>query len=280
MLIDGRHIADVLLKKTAAEVTVLKQLGVVPKLAVVLVGNDKPSQKYVKMKKDAAERVGIDFDLVHLPADIDKKTIISTIKTLQADLTLSGLMIQLPLPEPLFTTDVLNVIDPDKDVECLTDVNLGKLVMKTNNLTPPTAGSVMHILDELQVDLKGKNVTIMGTGVLVGKPLAIMMMNKEASVTTCNVYTKNIKEKCLEADIIITGVGKKDILRGDMVKPSAIVIDTGISFEGNKVYGDVHMEEVAPIASHITPTPGGVGPVTVSHLLWNTVLCAKMKRQK
>lgn len=280
MLIDGRHIADVLLKKTAAEVTALKQLGVVPKLAVVLVGEDKPSQKYVKMKRDAAERVGIDFTLVRLPANIDKKTIISTIKNLQEDPTLSGLIIQLPLPEPLFTTDILNAIDPDKDVECLTDANLGKLVMKTNDLTPPTAGSVMHILDELHVDLKGKNVTIIGTGVLVGKPLAIMMMNKEASVTTCNIYTNDISEKCLAADIIVTGVGKKDLLRGNMVKPGAIVIDTGISFEGNKVYGDVNMEEVAPIASHITPTPGGVGPVTVSHLLWNTVLCAKMKRQK
>jgi methylenetetrahydrofolate dehydrogenase (NADP+)/methenyltetrahydrofolate cyclohydrolase len=138
----------------------------------------------------------------------------------------------------------------------------------------------MHILHELHINLAGKNIVIIGTGMLVGKPLAIMMMNEEASVMTCNSQTKDIKEKCLQADIIVTGVGKKNILRGDMVKPGTIVIDTGISFEDKKIYGDANFAEVAPLASYITPTPGGVGPVTVAHLLWNTVLCAKNSNLK
>jgi len=280
MLIDGRHIAEQLLKKTAEEVATLKELGCVPKLAVVLVGEDKPSKNYVQMKRKAAEQVGIAFALVTLPSTVEKETIIKTIYDLQSDPSLSGLIIQLPLPEPLFTSDVLNAIDADKDVECLTNENLGKLVMKTNVLVPPTAGSVMHIIDELAVDLKGKNVTLIGTGILVGKPLAIMMMNKEASITTCNIYTQDIKEKCLDADIIITGVGKKNLLRGDMVKEGVIVIDTGISYEGKKLSGDACVDEIAPHAAYITPTPGGVGPITVSHLLWNTVLCAKQQLKK
>ena len=278
MLIDGHHIATKLEQKTAKEVIALKALGIVPKLAVVLVGNDMPSAKYVDMKKRAAEKIGIDFTLVTLPAEIDKKTIIAHIEQLQQDPSLSGLIIQLPLPEPLFTPEVLNAVKPELDVECLTDANLGKLVMKTNNLTPPTAGAVMHIFDDMQIDLKGKQVCIVGAGMLVGKPLSIMMMNKEATVTTCTVYTKKLKEKCLEADIIVTGVGKPHIVTADMVRPDAIVIDTGIWFDDQKkVHGDTDWQDISEKGSRVTPTPGGVGPITVSHLLWNTVVCAKNK---
>ena len=152
--------------------------------------------------------------------------------------------------------------------------------MNTHHTTPPTPGAVITILEELAVELRGKNVTIIGTGALVGKPLAIILMNKGASVTTCNSKTKNIKEKCLAADIIVTGVGKKDLLRDDMVSAGAIVIDTGIAFENGKVYGDVNVAEVAEKAAFVTPTPGGVGPITVALLLWNTVLCAEKKNQE
>ncbi len=278
MLIDGHHIAKKLEQKTAKEVIALKALGIVPKLAVVLVGNDMPSKKYVDMKKRAAEKIGIDFTLVTLPKDIDKEIIIANIDQLQQDPRLSGLIIQLPLPEPLFTTEVLNAVKPELDVECLTNTNLGRLVMKTNSLTPPTAGAVMHIFDDMQIDLKGKQVCIVGAGMLVGKPLSIMMMNKEATVTTCTIYTKNLKEKCLDADIIITGVGKPHIVTADMVRPDAIVIDTGIWFdEQKKVHGDTDWQNISKKGATVTPTPGGVGPITVSHLLWNAVLCAKNK---
>ena len=147
--------------------------------------------------------------------------------------------------------------------------------MKTNYIVPPTPGAVMSILHKLEVDLIGKNVTIIGAGALVGKPLAIMMMNERASVSVCNSKTKDTKEKCLGSDIIVTGVGRKNILRGDMVKSGAIVIDTGVCFEEGKMYGDVNVDEVLQKADFVTPTPGGVGPITVARLLRNTVVCTK-----
>lgn len=279
MLIDGRTIAERLHEQTAREVALLKESGVTPKLAVILVGDDAPSTKYVQMKEQAAKKAGIDFILHRLPADVSKAAIINDIKKLQEDTTLSGLIVQLPLPEPLFTTDVLNAIDPARDIECLTDANIGRLVMRTNIITPPTAGAVMHIIDTLQINLAGKEVCIVGAGMLVGKPLSIMMMNKEATVTTCNIHTKNIQEKCLIADIIVTGVGKPHIVTADMVRPDAVVIDTGIWFdEQKKVHGDTDWREISEKGASVTPTPGGVGPVTVSYLLHNTVLCAKARQ--
>jgi len=286
MLINGKEIAKQIRAKTARKVEELKSpkgvplgRGITPKLAVVLVGEDKPSQTYVRKKGQAAEKVGIDFDLYELPSNITQEEIINKLEEIQADKKLTGLIVQLPLPEQLYTTDVLNTVRPDIDVDCLTDVNLGKLVMKTNYIVPPTPGAVMSILYDLEVDLIGKNVTIIGVGALVGKPLAIMMMNERASVSTCNSKTRDTKEKCLNSDIIITGVGRKNILRGDMIKPGAIVIDTGVCFEDGKMSGDVNVEEVLEKTAHVTPTPGGVGPITVARLLWNTVVCAEKKQK-
>lgn len=280
MLIDGKAIAEKIEAETARRVALLKEKGARPKLAVFLIGEDKPSQKYVKKKGEAASRVGIEFALCELPGDIGMAELIDKIEDVQhpADTggeELSGIIIQLPLPEHLYTTEVLNVIHPEIDVDCLTDVNMGKLVMKTNHIVPPTPGAVITIIKDLGVNLTGKNVTIIGAGALVGKPLSIMMMNERASVVTCNSATRDIKEKCLSADIIVTGVGKKDVVRGDMVAPGAIVIDTGVAFENGKMYGDVNVEEALVNAARVTPTPGGVGPLTVARLLWNTVLCAE-----
>ena len=274
-LIDGKAIAERIHEKTRAKVAELNTRGQGISLAVVLVGADKPSQTYVRKKGESAKAVGIDFVLHEMPATATEHDIIECIETLQADPTLTGLIVQLPLPEALYTTNVLNAINPQIDVDCLTDVNLGKLVMRTNTIVPPTPGAVLSIIHELHVDLVGKNVVIIGVGALVGKPLAIMMMNERASVTTCNSATQGIKEKCLNADIIVTGVGRKDVLRGDMVKTGAIVIDTGVCFVDGKMYGDVNVAEVEKIATHVTPTPGGVGPITVARLLWNTALLAE-----
>ncbi len=273
-LINGKSIANQLLEQTKQQVSALKAQSIVPKLAVVLVGDDKPSTTYVRKKGQACALVGIDFDLHTLPADISKAEIISTLKTIQEDTALSGVIVQLPLPEPLYTTEVLNAIRPEFDVDCLTDANLGKLVMKTNTIVPPTPGAVMAILNDLEVDVAGKNITIVGTGALVGKPLAIILMNKEATVTTCNIQTKDLRTKCLSADILISAVGKKDLIRGNMVKPGAIVIDSGVDYVNKVMFGDVNVAEVSEVASYVTPTPGGVGPITVAKLLWNTVVLA------
>jgi len=274
-IINGRAIADKILKKTAIRVAKLKKKKITSKLAVILVGNDKPSQSYVRMKELAAKKIGMDFALYIYPENITQKELTAEINKIQKDKKLSGLIVQLPLPNHLYTTEVLNTIKPEIDVDCLTDTNLGKLLMKTNYLTPPTPAAAIVILQELKINPAGKNITIIGMGALVGKPLAIIMVNERANVVTCNSQTKNIEEKCLTADIIITGVGKRNILKGNMVKPGAIVIDTGICFEKGKVYGDIDFEEVIKKASFVTPTPGGVGPITIANLLYNTLLCAE-----
>lgn len=274
-LIDGQAIAKKINTQTAKQITELKKQGLTPKLAVILVGDHKPSQTYVRKKGQAATQVGLDFNLYELPKSISQADLITKINEIQTDNKLSGLIVQLPLPAHLYATEVLNAIKPKFDVDCLTDVNLGKLVMKTNYLVPPTPGAVMSILHELKVDLAGKNVNIIGVGALVGKPLAIMMMNERAAVTTCNSATQNTQAKSLAADIIVTGVGKKDMVRADMVKPGAIVIDTGVCFVDGKMHGDVNVAEVLTKAAYVTPTPGGVGPITVARLLKNTVICAQ-----
>ncbi|KKQ41329.1 MAG: Bifunctional protein FolD [Candidatus Magasanikbacteria bacterium GW2011_GWA2_37_8] len=277
-LIDGKLIAKTIesqLKRT------IKKTGLKPKLAVVLVGDDKPSKVYVRRKAEAAARVGIDFALHLLPAKISKKQLIKKIIQIQKDKKLSGLIIQLPLPEPLYTTEVLNAVKPELDVDCLTDTNIGKLIMKTFSLLPPTPGAVLAILKWLKIKPAGKIIAILGTGALVGKPLSVILANDGATVIACNSRTRNIKEKCLKADIIVTAVGKKrNLLTADMVKRGAIVIDTGIVFENNKMYGDVDFANVQKKASYITPVPGGVGPITVSLLLQNTLTAAKLKSKK
>jgi len=280
ILINGKQLAAEINKKTARAVRVLKQRDFIPKLAVIFVGNDKPSATYIQKKQEAAEQVGIDFAIHRFPASISKKELIKKINTIQKDKKTVGLIIQLPLPERLYTPEVLNAINPEIDVDCLTDTNSGKLVMGTSWLTPPTPTAVLEVLKSIKINLHGKNVTIVGTGALVGRPLAIMMANAGASVITCNKRTNNTKEKCLEADIVVAAVGKKDLIRGDMIRPNTIVIDTGIAFEKGKMYGDVNRAEVIKKCSYLTPTPGGIGPITVALLLHNTLLCAKRHQKK
>ncbi len=276
-IIDGKAIAAKIEIEIMGQIASLKEKGITPKLAVVLVGEDRPSQIYIKRKKEAAERVGIEFALHQLPENITKDELVQAINKIQTDPLLTGLIIQLPLPERLYVPEVLNAIHTDIDVDCLTDCNIGKLVMKTNLIEPPTPWAVIKTLKEINFNLAGKNAVILGAGALVGKPLAIMLVNELASVTTCNSHTKDIKNKCLDADVIICAVGKKDLLTADMVKKGAVVIDTGIVYVDGKMYGDVDFAKVSKKTSFITPTPGGIGPITVAKLLLNSVICAKKK---
>src|SRR3989344_6028316 len=279
-IIDGKAIAAKIEAEITNRVVLLKQKGITPKLAVVLVGEDRPSRIYIKRKKEAAERVGIDFTLHEFPENIAKEDLIRAVNKIQKeDPLLTGLIIQLPLPERLYRPEVLNAINTDIDVDCLTDCNIGKLVMKTNLIEPPTPWAVIKTFKEISFNLAGKNIVIVGAGALVGKPLAIMLVNELASVTTCNSRTKNTKKKCLEADVIICAVGKKNLLTADMVKKGTVVIDTGIVYTDGKMHGDVDFEPVSKKASFITPTPGGIGPITVAKLLLNTVICAEKKNE-
>jgi len=267
-IISGKFIAEAIDEKTAKAVSKLTESGVKPHLCVFLVGDDKPSRIYIKKKEQAAKRLGIAFTLKEFPAGTPRNELSDALKNVQSDPTITGLIVQLPIPESLYPS-LINEIEPSLDVDCLTETNLGKLIMNTGTIAPPTPGAVLAILEHLRVDLLGKTITIVGTGVLVGKPLAIMLMNVGATVTTCNEFTENIKERCLSADILISAVGKKDLIRGDMVKSGAIVIDAGVDFENNQMFGDINVDEVASIASYYTPTPGGVGPITVAQLLSN-----------
>lgn len=274
-LVNGLLIAEKIRHQVAKDVKLLKQQNIHPKLGVIFVGDSKPSQTYIRKKQEAATETGVDFVLKQYPANITKEKLIAEIKTIQTKKKLSGLIIQLPLPEHLYVSEVLNAINPNIDVDCLTDTNLGKLVMETNFIFPPTPYAVITVLKNLGIKIAGKNITIVGMGALVGKPLAIILANEGASLTTCNSKTKNLQDKCLTADIIVTGVGKKDLLRAAMIKKGTIVIDTGIVFENGKMYGDANRKEVLAKAAYLTPTPGGVGPITVALLLKNTITCAQ-----
>lgn len=274
-IINGTEIAKKIHAETTARVASLKDQGITVKLAVILVGDDEASALYVKKKGEAAKKVGMEFELHAYPQTISQKELENEIKKIQQDPLLSGLIVQLPIPENFYPA-VLNAVDPTFDVDCLTHDNLGKIVMGTNVIVPPTPGAVLTILKDIDIELKGKTIVVIGAGVLVGKPLSILLMNEQATVITCNEFTPNIKTYTLGADIIISGVGKKHIITEDMVKEGAVVIDAGVDFENNQMFGDVHFEHVQHKASHITPTPGGVGPLTVAHLLLNTATLATL----
>ncbi len=274
-LIDGKQIAATVLAKVQAQTAVLKRQNITPKLVVVLVGNDQPSHTYVRRKQQAAEKCGITCEITYLPETISQEDLIDRLYLLQSDASLSGIIVQIPLPEHLYTPTVLNAIQPEYDVDCLTHTNLGRLVMKDAPWLPPTPAACLEIIKSLGMDVVGKNVVIIGTGALVGKPLSVILMNERASVTTVNSLTKDRETKCLSADIIITGVGKAGMVNGAMVRPGAVVIDAGVCYVDGVMRGDANVDEIVDHA-YITPTPGGVGPITVAKLLANTVTAAAL----
>jgi len=276
-LIDGQAVAKKINALTKHAAAKLGEKGIVPKLAVVLVGENKASQVYVGRKENMARELGIDFTLHQFPAKISKEKLLAELEVIQADPALSGVIIQLPLPEELYVRGVMDAIKPELDVDCLTDFNLGKLASKANELDPPTAGAVMEIFRELRINLVGKNVVVIGAGVLVGRPLALLLMNARATVTVCNSKTIDVAKKCQAADIVVSCVGQRNLVSGSMIKPGAIVIDAGFVFENGTVSGDVNVAEVLNVAGFVTPTPGGLGPITVAKLLQNVVLSAGRK---
>ncbi len=277
-IVDGKQIAESILDDLKARVQNLKNKGVEPALAVVLVGDNKPSQTYVKKKGEAAEKIGLTFFKFEFPASISKDDLISEIKKIQAEKNLSGLILQLPVPEALwpFTREIVNNIDINIDVDCLSHLALGRVMMNESPLTPPTPGAIMEILKHHKVDLKGKEVCLVGRGDLIGKPLAAMLNHEPVTLTTCGKSTPDLSVYTKTADIIITGVGKKDLVTGEMVKEGCVVVDAGVSFEDGKMYGDINFESISKKASNVTPTPGGVGPITVAKLLENTVKAAEI----
>ncbi len=279
-LINGTQLAKDLRNNIKADVASLAADGITPHLGVILVGDNAASKTYVGVKKRAAEKAGMMFTLVHLPEASTTAEVMVAVQELQSDESLHGLIVQLPLPDHIDANDVLAMLDPEKDVDCLTETNLGKLIFETHTFVPPTPGAVMAAIAAAGVtELAGKNITLVGTGQLVGRPLSAVLINTKASVTTVNETTKDIREKCLAADIIVSGVGKAGVVTGDMISDKTIVIDTGVDYVDGKITGDVDIASLEGRDVQVTPTPGGIGPVTVAKLLENTLLAAKAYAQ-
>lgn len=279
-ILDGKLVASVTRQNIKAEVEEIKALNLDRPvgLAVILVGDDPASQVYVRNKMKGCEEVGIKSFMCGLPADSTFEQVADTIKSLNANPEVSGIILQLPLPKHLDENPLLDLIDPAKDVDGCHYVQKGRLWTGRECLIACTPFGIMRILEHYNIELEGKNAVVVGRSNLVGKPLAQLLLDKNATVTICHSRTKNLGEITRQADIVCVAIGKAKFLKADMVKEGAVVVDVGMDRDENgKLCGDVDFENVAPKCSYITPVPGGVGPMTVTMLLQNTVRAYKQQ---
>lgn len=277
MILDGKALSTKVKDRVKQEISNLPKNDNIPTLAVVLVGDDPASAIYVRNKKRACEYVGIKSVSVTLGQDTTQEKLEQTLNDLNNDKSINGILLQLPLPKGLDERKALNCIAPEKDVDGLSSVNLGKLITKEVGITPCTPTGVMEFFKEYNIDLTGKNVVIINRSILVGKPLALMMLNANATVTICHSKTQNISEYTKKADVIVTAVGKSKFLTEDMVKDGAVVIDVSIVRTEAGLCGDADYENIKDKASYITPVPGGVGPMTIAMLMENTLKAYKLQ---
>ena len=278
-LIDGKSLAKKVQATVATEVEQLKQeKNIVPGLAVILIGDDPASHAYVKMKAKACENVGF-YSITHsMPDTISQDEIIATIEMMNGNPRIDGILVQLPLPKHVDTDKILEVIDPKKDVDGFHAYNVGRLVTGLDSFVACTPLGVMKMFEEYKIDLRGQDVCVVGASNIVGKPMASLLLNAEATVTITHIYTKDLKAHTSKADIVVVGVGVPGLIKEDMVKEGAIVIDIGINrIEDGSLVGDVDFKNVSPKCSYITPVPGGVGPMTIAMLLSNTLKSAKAR---
>ncbi len=277
ILLNGKELARKIQGEVTKEVELLKQASITPGLAVILIGNDPASMVYVKKKAEACKEVGI-YSVVHeMPENIKEEAILNTIKLMNENSNINGILVQLPLPKHINQTKILETIDPKKDVDGFHPFNMGRLVLGLNGFVPCTPLGVMKMFEEYKIELQGKNVCVIGASNIVGKPMAALLLNENATVDICHIYTKNLKEHTKRADIVIVGVGKAGLITEDMVKEGAIVVDIGINrLDNGKLAGDVDFEKVSKKCSYITPVPGGVGPMTIAMLMSNTIKATKL----
>lgn len=278
MILDGKSFSAKIKQQVKEEVKTLLDNGFkVPTLAVVIVGDNGPSQIYVNNKKNACAFVGIKSVSIELPATTTQAQLEEKLKKLNSDKTINGILLQLPLPKGLDERSALNCISPIKDVDGLTNLSLGKLTSGETCLTACTPTGVISLLKEYNVCLSGKNVVIINRSNLVGKPLAHLMLNENATVTVCHSRTKDVSFYTKHADIVVTAVGKQNFLTADMIKKGAVVVDVAIVRKENGICGDADFENVSKKAKLITPVPGGVGPLTIATLMQNTVKAYKLQ---
>ncbi len=277
-LIDGKAIAAEMRQQISADVEGLIAQGVTPGLAVVLVGEDPASRVYVSMKEKACAAAGIYSVEYKLAAETGEAELLELIASLNSDLKIDGILVQLPLPEHIDEAKVLEAISPKKDVDGFHPYNVGRLVTGNPVFQPCTPYGVMKMLEHTGVKLKGKDVVIVGRSNIVGKPLALMCLAEHATVTICHSRTVDLPQKVAAADIVIAAVGRPAMIKGDWIKKGAVVIDVGVNRVGEKkLVGDVDFAAASVNAAAITPVPGGVGPMTITMLLYNTLLSAKRR---
>lgn len=276
-LIDGKKVAEDIRNKLKADIAAIKAKGVEPCLAVVLVGENPASKKYVSSKEKTCETLGIKSIGHKLDEKTSQEELLRVIDDLNNDPKVHGILVQLPLPKHLDEKEIMHRISPKKDVDGFGPDALGRLLLDEPGFIACTPHGAMKMLEAYGIDPKGKHAVVVGRSIIVGKPLAMLLLRKHATVTICHSRTPNLKEECLRADILCVAVGKANMVTGDMVKPGAAVIDVGINVtpEG-KIVGDVEFEAAKERAAYITPVPGGAGPMTIAMLMFNTVQAAKM----
>mgnify|MGYP004568178219 CR=1 FL=1 len=275
-LINGKEISAAIRAELKDEVAALKARGVTPGLAVIIVGDDPASRVYVNNKKKACAELGMLSEEYALPASVSMADLLSVIEVLNSRDDIHGILCQLPLPKHLDEREVINAIDPKKDVDAFHPINVGGIMTSDYRFLPCTPAGVMLLLERSGISVEGKDCVVIGRSNIVGKPMAMLLLHKNATVTICHSKTRDLKEICRKADLIVAAVGKADFVTADMVRPGAVVIDVGMNRrENGKLCGDVDFEHVEPIASAITPVPGGVGPMTITVLMKNTVASAR-----
>jgi len=284
-IIDGKAIAATIREEIKTEVeALLSQRGQTPGLATVLVGERKDSQTYVKMKKRACAEVGIASFSYDLPEDISQEALLQVVRELNANPEVHGILVQLPLPGHIDEEEILGAVSLDKDVDGFHPINIGRLSMKRRDplFVPCTPKGCIELLDRSGVEIEGKRAVVLGRSNIVGLPVAMLLLHRNATLTICHSRTKNLPELVRQADILIAAVGRPEMVRGDWIKPGAVVIDVGVNAvddpnakSGYRLVGDVAFDEAKEVASAITPVPGGVGPMTIAMLLRNTVDSAK-----
>ena len=279
-IIDGKAISKLVREEIAAEVVEFKKkYDSAPGLAVIIVGNDPASQVYVRNKKRGCEEVGFYSESYELPEETTQEELIALVERLNNDDKIHGILVQLPLPKHLNETEVLLKIKPEKDVDAFHPYNVGKIMIGNQDLLPCTPAGVMVLLEKSGIEVSGKKCVVIGRSNIVGKPMAMLLLHANGTVTICHSRTQNLKEVCREADILVASIGKPEFVKGDMVKEGAVVVDVGINRKADgKLCGDVDFAEVEPKASYITPVPGGVGPMTITMLLKNTLTAASIAR--
>lgn len=277
VLLDGKTLSNKLLENLEININKLKTK---PKLAVIVVGENPASQIYVRNKQKTANKIGIESIVIELPSDVSEDNLIEHIHILNEDKNINAILLQLPLPKDMNTNRILEKIDPIKDVDGFHPINAGKLAIgQTPYVYPCTPKGIIKLLDSYNIKLEGLNAVIVGRSNIVGKPLAQLLLNQNATVTIAHSKTKNIKDITYNADIVLTAIGQANFLTADMVKENAIVIDVGINRLGCKLVGDVDFKSVESKASFITPVPGGVGPMTIAMLMENTLDLYKLQNQ-